>query len=260
MEYALEKNQNHEIDDTKRIHAADALYKKDGGEYYCEVCHQRLYKSTSSKGNPYFYHDGSAEMYCTKETWTLEETTSWHKRIQCAIKSLIPNIQLEKYLRRNDEVHRADAYLASDSQNMVIEVQSSHIDIEDVQKRNAFYTINGKCLWILNTAKHFASGEISVTWSAQQQPVIETTSTLIHNVVYGRNTANVSICLQKNENAFVFIQAAYKNYCIDGLYGYRVSQTYTWDELVEMITQDSLPQYSLSFEEQNFISIPRKIK
>ena len=251
MQYAIEKTTD------KRIDVAEALYTRDGGNYCCEVCGQRVHKRVLNQ-QPFFYHDGEAEVYCTKDTWELEEPTSWHKRIQHALKKSIPDIHLEKYLRRNEEVHRADAYLPFEKNEIIVEVQSSGIDIENVQKRNNFYTSQGKCVWLLNTAKHFASGEIAVTRSSSGKSVIETTNALVYNVVYGRTTDNVLICLQKNENAFVFVEAAYRHYNIENLFGYRVSSTYTWDELTQLITSNQLPCYTLTLASVDFVSIPRK--
>ncbi len=245
MQYAIDKNTN------QRIHASNALYTRDGGEYICEVCGQRMHKKQL-----FFYHDGDSEVYCTKDTWELEEPTSWHKRTQKQLKAILPDVQLEKYLRRNNVVHRADAYFMHNNQETVIEVQSSQIDPDRVHERNEFYTLNGSCVWILNTSKLFASGAIVAAYHTGQS-IIATTSTLIRNVVSGRTLPNVWICLQKNQNDFVFVEAMYRALNSDTLH-YRVSNTYTWDDVAAMVLAGNLPSYTCESEVQNFASIPVK--
>lgn len=229
MQYAIEKSTNNRID------VAEALYTRNGGDYCCEVCGQRVHKRILNQ-QPFFYHDGEAEVYCTKDTWELEESTSWHKRMQKRFKESIPTAQPEKYMKRSGEVHRADVFVPLSQNELVIELQSSGINISHVQQRNMFYAIDDNvCLWVLNTAKLCAQNEIRTIKCTAETRVIESDSTLMRNVIFGRTSQQTFVCIQQNDDMFAIVLDAEIAANENGMRQYTLSQSYTWNELIELI-------------------------
>lgn len=126
------------LDADQPVLAANAQRHKD---YLCPECHHpvRLKKGLSKQ--PHFFHRRSL-VSCRQHQKSLA-----HLRIQLHLKSLIPEVQLEKIYPAIQRI----ADVAWESRKIVFEIQCSPISIQEVLQRMADYTSAGlQVVWVLS--------------------------------------------------------------------------------------------------------------
>ncbi len=170
--------------DRERVSARQA---QPGNEYYCQICHEKVFVKKGVIKAPHFSHYPNQS--CT-DSFHYEEMSEWHLRWQ----SFFPFECQEVVIRKEGVTHRADVLL--EDSKTVVEVQHSPMSQNEFQARNRFYTSMGyRVIWVFDMLEDYASKRI--------EPSVRNRSVSKYST--NRQTFNDFNC--KQQNVILFFQS-----------------------------------------------------
>lgn len=129
MRFALDKDNN-------KIEVSSS-----GQRALCACCESEVIGRYGKIRPPHWYHKSLLDC----DSW-YEPITPWHVNWQDRFSEELQEVGLKE---SDGTIHRADVRLEN---GLVIEVQNSPIEIEEIKQRERFYNQSGKLIWILNGA------------------------------------------------------------------------------------------------------------
>lgn len=121
-------------------------------QYYCQICHQKLYIKGGNKVIRHFSHYPNRKC---PDTFHYEEMSQWHQDWQ----EKFPLNTRETVIETKAEKHRADVFLAKPK--TIIEFQHSHMTSREFSKRNSFYqSLGNRIVWLFDLQKEYAANNL----------------------------------------------------------------------------------------------------
>ena len=123
-----------------------------GGEYYCQICHEKVFLKKGAIKAPHFSHYPNKT--CT-DTFHYEEMSQWHLRWQ----DFFPFECQEVILRNEGVTHRADVLI--EQSKTVVEFQHSAMSSHEFDRRNGFYVSCGyRVVWVFDMLEEYQNEKI----------------------------------------------------------------------------------------------------
>ena len=130
----------------QKVHVDETIPNE---HYVCESCGQPVFPRGGDKVCRHFYHRRNT----CNDNWEYE-IDGWHKEMQ----NLWPKENQEKVILFNGEVHRADVLV----DDMVIEIQHSHMSALEFKKRTSFFLNAGyRVAWIFDFTHPYVNNRIA---------------------------------------------------------------------------------------------------